>query len=164
MNIELVAYSMVHEYLLGRLPSAQTYDDRIIAQKVGYITKSLGIHYGKNVDFFWHKRGPYSRVLTSMLFKIENNKEEIIEDTKNLRIKGPILPKLDMIKSLIDNRPASCPEVFWLEILASLLFLMKDPSNLNKLNIDELLIKKKPFLELHRQSVLIAKNSLQNYV
>lgn len=145
-DVQLIAYSMVHEYLLGRLPSAKTYDDRIVAQKIGYLTQSKGIHLGDNLDFFWHKRGPYSRVLTSMLFKIENNKQFIKEQSRGLSIKKALKPRLDSIKHIIDGRPQSCPEVFWLEIIASLMFISKEYLTTNKQTLTEILLKRKPFL------------------
>lgn len=145
-NKQSIAYSMIHEYLLGRYPSVETYDDRIVAHKIGYLTQSEGIYIG-DINFYWHKRGPYSRVLTSLLFSINSDKENIQEQCHRFRITEELKPRLDRVKNIIKNKPEQCSEVYWLEICASLKFISKEFSTNNKGIIKEILLKRKPFLK-----------------
>lgn len=161
-DVQLIAYSMVHEYLMGRPPSAKTYNDRIVAQKIGYLTQSVGIHLGDNINYFWHKRGPYSRVLTSMLFKIEDEKEFFKEQSKRLVIKKALKPKLDFVKEIIEHRPQFCSEVYWLEIAASLMFISKEHLTIDKQNLKGILLKRKPFLNEYSEAIDKANDILFN--
>ncbi|MGM0828987.1 MAG: hypothetical protein ACQEU4_12235 [Bacillota bacterium] len=149
---EEISYYLVHNYILDRPPSACAYSDRIIAQKVGYLSQSYGIFLG-NFQFFWHKRGPYSRVLTSMIYNIENNKNDFLELTKEFKINDLLKSKLDNVKKLINNKPNSCSEVYWLEICASLMYLSKKMSTSDADILLETLLKKKPFLNEHNNSI-----------
>lgn len=145
-NKNLIAYSKVHEYLLGKLPSPNTYDGRIIAQKIGYLAEDTGIYLGE-MSFFWHKRGPYSRSLASALRYYEKNKDIFQEECMHVRINQFILPKLDYLKEIISYKPESCSELYWLEICASLKFLSKSMMTKDIELLSSILLKKKPFLE-----------------
>ncbi|GIP08229.1 hypothetical protein J1TS5_03990 [Paenibacillus macerans] len=148
-NNNLVAYSKVHEYLLGKLPNVNSYDDRIIAQKVGYLVQDFGIYLGE-MGYFWHKRGPYSRELASALRYYEKNQENFIRECSYVKINALVIPRLEFLKNIIEKRPSSCTLLIWLEICASLRYLSKEG---NKNDIDYLvmlLIKKKPFLSSYK--------------
>ncbi len=161
-DIELIAYSMVHDYLLGRFPSSKSYDERIIAQKIGYLTQSQGIYLGDNIQFSWHKRGPYSSLLTSMLYKIEKNELFLKEQIDGLNIKNALKPKLDFIKSIIDSRPVSCPEVFWLEINASLVFIKNENPSMDRQTLVGTLLNRKPFLSEYEKVIHTATALIYN--
>lgn len=136
---------MIHKYLLGRYPSVETYNDRIVAHKIGYLAQVAGIYIG-DINFFWHKRGPYSRVLTSLLFSINNDRQNIQEQCERFKITEELKPRLNIVKRIIEKRPESCPEVYWLEICASLKFISKEFSTKDKAKAKEVLLKRKPFL------------------
>ena len=148
-NKNLIAYSKVHEYLLGKLPNTSTYDGRIIAQKIGYLAEDMGIYLGE-MSFFWHKRGPYSRSLASALRYFEKNREIFEEECMHVKINHLILPKLDYLKRIISYKSDSCPELYWLEICASLKFLSKSLRSKDIEFLSSTLIKKKPFLKPYK--------------
>lgn len=158
-EIELISYSIVHKYLLDRYPTAENYDDRIIAQKVGYLVQSEGIYLGEGINFFWYKRGPYSRALTAMLFKIENNIQYIKKSCSSLVLKEGLKPKLDNIKKVINLRPKHLPEVYWLEINASIKYLKNENPTFNNQQLSDLLINRKPFLNIYLYDI---KYALEN--
>ncbi|SEB27991.1 hypothetical protein [Paenibacillus sp. 276b] len=151
-NKNLVAYSKVHEHLLGKLPSADNYEDRIIAQKIGYLVEDAGIHLG-DLSFFWHKRGPYSRSLASALRYFEKNREDFEEDCSYVKIHEYVLPRLDFLKGVIAGKPFDCPNIFWLEICASLKYLSKEGRTKDIDYLSNLLIKKKPFLKPYERAM-----------
>lgn len=144
-NKQSIAYSMIHQYLLGRYPSVETYNDRIVAHKIGYLSQSVGIYIG-DINFYWHKRGPYSRVLTSLLFSINSDRQNIEEMCQRFKITEELRPRLNKVKELIDSRPIGCKEVYWLEICASLKFISKEFSTRDTQVVKETLLKRKPFL------------------
>ncbi|MGM1023032.1 MAG: hypothetical protein ACQEXV_21590 [Bacillota bacterium] len=151
-NNNLIAYSKVHEHLLGRLPSSATYDDRIIAQKIGFLAQDTGIYLG-DMNYFWHIRGPYSRSLASALRYFEKNRDTYIEECSRVKIYNQVIPKLNYLKSLIDAREIACPELIWLEICASLKYLSKLENSTNIEYLTSLLIKKKNFLKNYEQEM-----------
>jgi hypothetical protein len=97
-----------------------------------------------------------------MLFKIENNKEVIQEQSNGLIIKHALKPKLDFIKEMVDSRPKSCPEVYWLEINASLMFIKKEAPTMSKQSIVDTLLKRKPFLNEYKEDIYYSINMLLN--
>ncbi|MHA4267706.1 hypothetical protein ACX16L_23175 [Bacillus cereus] len=159
MSKQSIAYSIIHEYLLGRYPTVASYDDRIIAQKIGFLSQSFGIYVG-DVKFFWHKRGPYSRTLTSLLFSIEKNKQDIIEEASRFIIRDELKPRLNKVKKLIDKKPENCPEVYWLEICASLKYISAELSVKNGERCKEVLLARKNFLIEHEDSIDFANSLL----
>ncbi|AWV35141.1 hypothetical protein [Paenibacillus odorifer] len=159
----LIAYSKVYEYLLGEFPSDDTYEDRILAQKIGYLAQDCGIYLGE-MNYFWHKRGPYSRSLASALRYFQQNRECFIQECSNVKIYYNILPKLDLIKSIIEARTKDCPEIIWLEICASLKYLSKESPSDNIDMLSSLLIKKKPFLDFHFDDIHKSWNIMNSLV
>jgi len=151
-DLQSIAYSKIHEYLLDRHPSVDSYNDRIIAQKIGYLIQSAGIYIG-DIKFFWHKRGPYSRVLTSLIFSIDNNKESILEQCESFTLKEELKPRLNVVKKIIDSRPKNCPEIFWLEICASLKFINEEHADIGRENVKDILLKRKPFLSTYSKDI-----------
>lgn len=160
INKTWIAYSKVHEYLIGRLPSNSTYDDRIVGQKIGYLCVSFGIHLGDGLNFFWHKRGPYSRVLAAIIRHVEQNKEKIAQDCSEVVLRGSAISKLGKIKDIIDLRPDKCPENYWLEICASLKYLSNEMKSDDLTIVSNILINKKPFLKPYKNDFKEAWNIL----
>lgn len=162
-NKNLIAYSKVHEHLLGKLPSADNYEDRIVAQKIGYLVEDAGIYLG-DLGFFWHKRGPYSRSLASALRYFEKNREDFEEDCSYVKIHEYVLPRLDFLKAVIAGRPIDCSNIYWLEICASLKFLSKEEGIQDIDYLSALLLKKKPFLKPFESAIYRSWNLLSNAV
>ncbi|WP_433943352.1 hypothetical protein [Paenibacillus sp. SN-8-1] len=161
----LIAYSKVYEHILGELPNSNDYDDRIIAQKIGYLVQDMGVYLGE-MNFFWHKRGPYSRTLASALRYFEVNKESFIIDCSRVKIYDVIIPKLDHLKKLINLRPTNCSVLIWLEICASLKFLSKEFTTTEIDFLSVILLKRKPFLLPYKDDIYkswkIMNNSILN--
>ncbi|MBE7683257.1 hypothetical protein [Paenibacillus sp. P13VS] len=151
----LIAYSKVHEYILGDLPKTDTYDDRIISQKVAFLVQDVGIYLGE-MDFFWHKRGPYSRSLAAALRFFNKNQEMFEESCENVRLNEYVIPKLDHLKNIINSRPSSCPKLYWLEICASLKYISKEEKNNDIDYLSSFLIKKKSFLLPYKNEIYLS--------
>lgn len=148
----LIAYTKVHEFLLGRFPQSNNYNERIIAQKVGFLAQESGIYLG-DMSYFWHKRGPYSRPLAAALRYFDMNREHFVVECSQIKIYDVIVPKLYLIKELIESGGSTCSQVTWLEICASLKFLSKE---MNCYDIDylcPLLLRKKPFLKPYKDDI-----------
>ena len=151
-NVQAISYSMIYEYLLGTFPTANTYDDRIIGQKIGYLSQSYGVYIG-DIKFFWNKRGPYSRVLTKILYGIDKNKELIIQESSGFGIKLELKNRLDKLKEIIDSKPMGCPKVIWLEILASIKFISDELTSNEPDVIIPVLKKRKSFLNQYSYEI-----------
>jgi uncharacterized protein YwgA len=103
---------------LGMKPTMQSFEERLVLQKVVYLAQQMGVTLGYH--FSWYLRGPYSKDLTADAFSNLTNSapEGWILDTKTKE-------KLNKVKSIVGNieDPKSLPRE--LEKLASVLFVIK---------------------------------------
>ncbi|KAG2472740.1 MAG: hypothetical protein NPMRTH4_1800002 [Nitrosopumilales archaeon] len=77
--------------------SLDKFNDRLILQKLGYLAQSLGASGGFN--FSWYLRGPYSPILTKMLYKAE--KSGVFKKKPNLYVDEKKIVK--KLKKLLKN-------------------------------------------------------------
>jgi uncharacterized protein YwgA len=66
--------------ILGREPILDSFDDKLIIQKTGYIAQIMGI--GWNYDYGWYVRGVYSSKLTVDLYE-QKGKDVRYEPTES---------------------------------------------------------------------------------
>lgn len=119
------------------------FNNRLIYQKMIYILQEKGVSLG--YDYNWYIRGPYSPQLAEDLFNISEelfnqnkglvfiNNQEVIQQIKNTHA----------ILNDYSNNP------YFLEILASLIYIQKNPSakSKGKNELKQILLTKKPMLK-----------------
>lgn len=159
----LIAYSKIYEHLLGNLPSAHTYEERIISQKIAFLIQDNGIYLGE-MDFFWHKRGPYSRSLASALRYLDRNFELIEEECERVKLNSHVSKGLENLKHFIEHKPSSCDLLYWLELSASLKFLSKEVNSKDINVLTKILLSKKPFLKEYKSLFPVCWDLINNVV
>lgn len=152
MNEQYVAIRLIHEHLLGRTLSTEDFDSRITAQKIVYLASSQGLDFG-DLNFNWYKRGPYSPALTRVLY--ENNFNQAVYS--DYRLLEEAVELMKPLKAMIELRIPTMSEVEWLELLASVHFLMEE--NETEEQLVEQLRKYKP--RYSRAEVLYAYKCLK---
>ena len=100
--------------------SIDTVDDRLILQKAVYLAQTkvtLGYNYG------WYLKGPYSPKLTQDYYELA---DEIRRDQDLAgELRQDAREALASVRELISNAPDGVRKVSWLELLASLHFLVR---------------------------------------
>jgi hypothetical protein len=97
-----------------------TVEDRLVLQKAVYLAQSkvnLGYSYG------WYLKGPYSPKLTQDYYELADEIRLGGEEPGTLR--ADVREALASIRELIAAAPAQMRRSHWLELLASLDFLVK---------------------------------------
>jgi uncharacterized protein YwgA len=117
---------------LGISPEISTLEDRKRVQKAVYIGQEaggvdLGYSYG------WYLLGPYSPELTQDYFTLNDDLINGDEGYKRYKLVEPLLGKLDNIKSLMEvPQEADLPQEDWLELVASIVYLMKERNDVER--------------------------------
>lgn len=125
---------------LGIKPAMKTFNDRKRMQKIVYFLPHFGIDIDIGLNHYdWYLHGPYSPILTRILFDIVENPQIdsaklTKEDTK----------KIESIKIFLGDDIESADS---LELLVSLHFLLQQAKEfgLNENEAIEFLRKKKPY-------------------
>jgi len=96
-----------------------TFEDRLVLQKAVYLAEAAEVALGYH--FRWYLRGPYCSLLASDGFSVETSQDEADQWT----LDGDSLENLRGIQSLMQkSRPADMELAPWLELLASVHFLV----------------------------------------
>jgi uncharacterized protein YwgA len=138
--VELLVPYLLFEYITGKVPSTDTYDNRILWQKVGYLAKQLGFPLNE-YNFTWYIRGPYSPAYTSVLFDIKET-SDIHQYKHEYTLADHSLNQLEPLKRMVGLNPFDMTLPLWLELLASIHYLSK--SIKSKDQVYSRLIKDKP--------------------
>jgi len=140
MPMEKLYPLLIYEFVIGKLPSTETYEERLLWQKVGYIAQQLGTSLDDYI-FSWYLAGPYSPGYTAVLF----NSSHIADMALDYTLTDYVKRKIEPMKEIVENTPIDMSIPKWFELIASLLFI-KNNSGLNKKNdILKKLTRKKPF-------------------
>jgi uncharacterized protein YwgA len=103
--------------------SVATFEDRLILQKTVYLLQSAGVHLGYR--FRWYLRGPYSPDMTAGAFGIVREGNSAQEELRGWKLDDASKGKIDRLKSLFSASVDRRAQARRLELLASVLFLMK---------------------------------------
>lgn len=119
-------------------------DDRLICQKKMYLLQSLGTDLGYKFD--WYVRGPYSPSLTNYVY---NNLDVLSSnDFEKYKLSESAEKNVSVVNSLVGYKKADLGEVSWYELLASLLYIIKNRESWkvddNKSSLFSALVKFKP--------------------
>ena len=116
----------VLQLVLNELGGADisTQEDRISIQKLICLVQEAGLHLG--YSFNWYVRGPYSPGLTSDYYQIASKSETVEADAQNYTLSQPASEAVQRVAN-IATPPAqvNLPKVYWLELVASIAFLMR---------------------------------------
>ncbi|WP_301170446.1 hypothetical protein [Brevibacillus nitrificans] len=123
---QFISLLKVHEHLLNRPPTTETFEDRMIAQKIGYLSSKLGVYLGE-FNWEWYKRGPYSRAFTKVVFESNSyRQDELLEISSKYSLQNEAKKSLQPLINIIKNRPVNLSEASWLELLASVLYIYSE--------------------------------------
>lgn len=123
---QFISLLKVHEHLLNRPPTTETFEDRMIAQKIGYLSSKLGLYLGE-FNWQWYKRGPYSKAFTKVVFESNCYKiDELNEISSRYSLQNEAKKSLQPLINIIKSRPNNLSEASWLELLASVLFIYNE--------------------------------------
>lgn len=109
---------------LGMGNTISTMDDRIAIQKIVCLTQEAGLQLG--YSFNWYVRGPYSPALASDYYQLAAARASIEANAKKFSLKDSAVSATGKV-ALVASVPAGAglDRVNWLELLASIVFLMK---------------------------------------
>ncbi|MFZ2456436.1 MAG: hypothetical protein WAX07_08160 [Candidatus Altiarchaeia archaeon] len=127
--------------ILGREPILDSFDDKLIIQKTGYIAQIMGI--GWNYDYGWYVRGVYSSELTVDLYdhKGKDLKYEPTEQDK--KIVEKIKPLAGSLSRTEKYNKA--PDAY--ELVSTVVFAKKAMNLSGEKEIAEFTKKAKPWFE-----------------
>lgn len=116
----------VLQLVLNELGGADisTQEDRIEIQKLICLVQEAGLQLG--YSFNWYVRGPYSPGLTSDYYQIASKSEAVEADSQNYTLSEPARNAVQRVAHIATPPPqANLPRVFWLELIASIAFLIR---------------------------------------
>lgn len=113
---------------LGISSEISTLEDRKRVQKAVYIGQEAGVNLG--YSYGWYLLGPYSPELTQNYFTLNDDLMSGDEEYKSYKLVESLSNKLDGVKSLVEvPQEANLPQEDWLELVASILYLMKEKND-----------------------------------
>lgn len=117
----------VLQLVLGRLQlgnSISTIDDRIALQKVVCLTQEAGLQLG--YSFNWYVRGPYSPALASDYYQLAGARQAVESEAKKFVLTDAASAAINKVAAILDvPQGVALGRVQWLELAASIAFLMK---------------------------------------
>ena len=131
---------------LGISSEISTLEDRKRVQKAVYIGQEAGVDLG--YSYGWYLLGPYSPELTQDYFILNDDLITGDEEYKSYKLVESLSNKLNDIKSLMDvPQEVNLPQEDWLELVSSIVYLMKEKSDRERTKTK--LSLKKPRLVCH---------------
>ena len=103
---------------MGINTATDTINKRLVLQKVALLGQEMGVPLGYSYN--WYVKGPYSPSLTADYYELDGSSTEN-EFQFNEEIKG----KLKLLSEEIDSSKYTEIRHYWVEALASILFLIK---------------------------------------
>ena len=137
--IEKLYPILIYIFTTGKLPSKDSYEERLLWQKVGYLAQQLGASLDE-YKFNWYKAGPYSPSYTSLLY----NSPNYVDELNNYILADYTREKLLPLKEIYSSAPKDISIPRWFELVASILYIKRE-SKLEKEAVFKSLIRKKPF-------------------
>jgi hypothetical protein len=101
-----------------------TQEDRISIQKLICLVQEAGLQLG--YSFNWYVRGPYSPGLTSDYYQIASKREAVEAAAQNYTLSQPARAAVQRVANIVTPPvQANLPKVLWLELIASIAFLVR---------------------------------------
>lgn len=106
---------------LGMGATISTMDERIEIQKAICMVQEAGVQLGYSYN--WYVRGPYSPALAADYYSLAHAEQR---PAQNLILTDVARDVVSKVKNLMNVPPTfPLPRVYWLELLASVLYLRK---------------------------------------
>jgi hypothetical protein len=105
---------------LGITQRVESFDDRLSIQKSIYLAQAAGANLGHH--FAWYLRGPYSRDLARDVLDALQC-DDLATETVGWELDDATRAKLSTLRAALEP-PATLPKPSWLELLASVHFLI----------------------------------------
>ena len=99
-----------------------SFEDRLILQKVVYLIQTIGVNLG--YYFQWYLHGPYSPSLTQDAYAISAELASGINESKNWKLGSESENRLQRLKDLVVSNGSQQVRARKLELLASVHFLI----------------------------------------
>lgn len=122
-----------------------TMDHRMEVQKAVYLAQTAGVPLG--YSYGWYVRGPYSPSLTRDYFDLTD------DVPAGMTLKGTAATRLNQVRDLMNDRVANLGRPAWLELVASIHYLIKQ-SGLSEQTARRKFSDYKPHLSMHYTSGL----------
>jgi len=160
MSNHLIALLKLYEIL--NIPiKVSTVDDRILLQKSVYLAKKF--NYDLGFCFAWYVQGPYSPELTTDMYELYNDLNEIRREGDKYNVQPYLLTQLNNLLYLMVVPPNVClSKPQWLKLVSSIIYLNQDYKTID--NIKEYLSKCKYFDKHLIQYCDIAFNQINKYL
>jgi uncharacterized protein YwgA len=101
-----------------------TMADRIAIQKVVCLTQEAGLQLGYGYN--WYVRGPYSPALAADYYQVARMRSVVESDAKRFVLTEGALTAVERVRTVLTvPEGVILDRVQWLELLASIAFLMK---------------------------------------
>lgn len=140
---DLLLPYLIYNHVIGKQPTPDTYDNRLLWQKVGYLSQQMGLPLDE-FHFNWYLAGPYSSNYTDVLYSIKNNVGIVSNQAKHYALNKVVKSKLSVLKDMGENCPSGMSISKWFELLASILYLAKINGRTKEQTIKRL-VRSKPF-------------------
>lgn len=112
-----------------------SFPDRLILQKAVYLAQAAGVDLGYHYN--WYLRGPYSPALTRDAFAIAAEIGEGVDDSHGCNLDPVSTGRLGQLRELIERIPQQDLPAK-LELLASVRFLLRDPTTTDRVGVADL--------------------------
>lgn len=103
--------------------SVHDFSARLTVQKATYLLQQAGIELG--YPYSWYIRGPYSSRLAEDLFYLAELEPPEVEELKAYTLGEKTRAIVERVKSLLNSSSEGCPRAKHLELVASVLFLIR---------------------------------------
>jgi hypothetical protein len=120
MDEKFVALKLILDHLnVGQ--EIDTVEQRMETQKAIYLAQSLGVDLG--YSYGWYLKGPYSPSLTRDYYALHAKADEGDGDRA---LKQRVRVVLDQLREIMDNPTVPLSRAHWLELLASIHYLIHE--------------------------------------
>lgn len=99
-----------------------TFENRLVLQKAVYLAEAAGVALGYH--FRWYLRGPYCPLLASDGFSVETETARCEKEAQRWTLDAVSRKNLKQLRRTIDLKPDDMVLSSWLELLASVHFLV----------------------------------------
>lgn len=103
--------------------SVEEFDNRLLVQKAVYLLQQAGVQLG--YPYNWYVRGPYSSRLAGDLFYLAEMEKDESQEIESYALGGKTRQIVAKVKGLLDKAGNLSERAKELELLASVLFLIK---------------------------------------
>ncbi len=130
MDRRQIATKLVMDVLGGI--NTSSFNHRLALQKTIYILQTAGVNLGYR--YSWYLRGPYSRELAADAYSIREELDATFDESEGWKLDDQSTNTVERLKPSLTETPREFNGSLskWLEVLASVLFLIHTEKTLDK--------------------------------